>query len=478
MKELEAKQAEHVRAVSISDDFGRWDIPAFWKWLRVADIGAVALGRQRSPKDHSGPQMRPYVRAANITWDGWSLDDVKKMNFDDKEFAHFHLRHGDVLINEGSGSAKEVGKPAVWRDEIRDCCFQNTLLRVRPNSTSPEYLYLYFLFCARTGRFVSSTQGVNIFHIGKTGLAKFPLPVPPLSEQRRIVAKIDNLTNKSKRAREQLDHVPRLVEKYKQAVLAAAFRGDLSGAWREANDVHESWRETTVGALVSDIVAGKNLRCEERPPRNGERGTLKVSAVTWGKFDASQTKTLPTSFVPPAHTRVQVGDFLISRANTVELVGAVVVVDETPTNLYLSDKILRLELDDADKPWLLWYLRSPAGRDKIEEGSSGNQLSMRNLSQNKLRAISLPWPDRKERAEVVRRIEHAFTWIDRLAAEAGSAHKLIDRLNQAILAKAFRGELVPQDPTDEPASALLDRIRAQRTTRQLAPKRKARKASN
>jgi type I restriction enzyme S subunit len=102
---------------------------------------------------------------------------------------------------------------------------------------------------------------------------------------------------------------------------------------------------------------------------------------------------------------------------------------------------------------------------------------MRNLSQSALKSIELPWPSPEERKEIVRRIEAAFAWIDRLAAEATSARKLIDRLDQAILAKAFRGELVPQDPSDEPASVLLTRIRAEREANANNSKRKRRRRS-
>jgi type I restriction enzyme S subunit len=81
-----------------------------------------------------------------------------------------------------------------------------------------------------------------------------------------------------------------------------------------------------------------------------------------------------------------------------------------------------------------------------------------------LRQIKVPWPSGKEREIIIRRIEAAFSWIDHLATEATSARKLIDHLDQAVLGKAFRGELVPQDPNDEPASVLLKRIKAERAT--------------
>jgi type I restriction enzyme S subunit len=206
---------------------GPWPIPSDWKWASVADVGKVSLGRQRSPKDHSGPQMRRYVRAANITWRGLSLVDVKEMNFDDREFSRFKLNIGDVLLNEGSGSAKEVGKPAIWRGEIADCCFQNTLLRVQPTACSSEFLYGYFLFCALTEQFVSSTQGVNIYHIGKDGLAKFPIPLPTKQEQDEIVRLIEKAFAWIDRLSSEVTLARKLIDRLDQAVLAKAFRGEL-----------------------------------------------------------------------------------------------------------------------------------------------------------------------------------------------------------------------------------------------------------
>src|SRR5271166_7150191 len=116
------------------------ELPPGWVTARLDQVAEVRLGRQRSPKNHSGDRMRPYLRAANVTWSGLDLSDVKEMNFTDDESAVYELRAGDVLLTEASGSASEVGKPALWRDEIEGCCFQNTLLRVRSRAPLPEYL--------------------------------------------------------------------------------------------------------------------------------------------------------------------------------------------------------------------------------------------------------------------------------------------------------------------------------------------------
>jgi type I restriction enzyme S subunit len=165
------------------------------------------------------------------------------------------------------------------------------------------------------------------------------------------------------------------------------------------------------------------------------------------------------------------GDVLISRANTVELVGAVVLVQVEPENLYLSDKILRLILDEDLKQWVLWFLRSPSGRDQIEKLATGNQLSMRNISQDALRSIQLPVPDKQARDILLATITSSFARADRLDFEAARAKKLLDRIESTILAKAFRGELVSQNPNDEPASALLTRIRAKRAAVPISKRR-------
>jgi len=135
--------------------------------------------------------MRPYLRAANVTWEGLDLRDVKLMNFTKAESGVYELERGDVVVAEASGSADEVGKPAVWRGEIEGCCFQNTLIRVRTRGASPDYLRYFLLAEARFGRIGRAAPGVGIHHIGAARLSAWPVPVAPLNEQLRIVAALD-----------------------------------------------------------------------------------------------------------------------------------------------------------------------------------------------------------------------------------------------------------------------------------------------
>jgi len=171
--------------------------------------------------------MRPYVRAANITWDGWDLSDVKEMNFDERDFKRFKLQPGDVLINEGSGSADEVGKPAIWNGEVRNCCFQNTLIAVRPHATTSEYLYFVLLNAALSRAFVDEARGVNIHHIGRAGLAQFVIPVPPSEEQQQIVRHIKAAFRAIGELIRDTSRAAQLLDRLDQATLAKAFRGEL-----------------------------------------------------------------------------------------------------------------------------------------------------------------------------------------------------------------------------------------------------------
>ena len=212
-------------------------LPNSWKWARVESIGEVILGRQRSPENHEGPNLRPYVRAANITWEGWDLSDVKQMNFDERDFKRFKLHPGDVLINEGSGSADEVGKPAIWNGEIKNCCFQNTLIAVRPHATTSEYLYFVLLNAALSKAFVDEARGVNIHHIGRAGLAQFPIPVPPSEEQQEIVRRIKAAFKVIDKVEEETSRATQLLDRLDRATLEKAFRGELVLSLQTASTV-------------------------------------------------------------------------------------------------------------------------------------------------------------------------------------------------------------------------------------------------
>ena len=135
------------------------------------------------------PSWDPYFTPLG-RWNGLDLTDVKQMNFAPSEVSTYRLQRGDVLVAEASGSASEVGKPAIWDENLPVCCFQNTLLRLRSEHLLPEYLYFVVLALARSGAFARASKGVGIHHLSKTGIANVMIEVPPVAVQRELVATI------------------------------------------------------------------------------------------------------------------------------------------------------------------------------------------------------------------------------------------------------------------------------------------------
>jgi type I restriction enzyme S subunit len=162
--------------------------PPGWNWVRVDQAGEVMIGRQREPSRHSGPNMRPYLRVANVQEDRIDTNDILQMHFTPDEAEAYALRYGDILLNEGQ-SPELVGRPAMFRDELPGACFQKTLLRFRPGpNVDPEYALLVFRHYLHAGDFRKLARwSTNIAHLTLQRFRSMPFPVPPLAQQRRIV---------------------------------------------------------------------------------------------------------------------------------------------------------------------------------------------------------------------------------------------------------------------------------------------------
>lgn len=210
--------------------------PEGWASASVGQCGFVQLGRQRSPKTRSKNYPRPYIRAANITESGINVTDVLEMDFPPDEFEKFRLKAGDILLSEASGSPEQVGKPVVWAEEIENCCFQNTVIRLKPVTIGSDFLLLVLKHFYTTGAFARLAGGVGINHLGADKFSRMVVPLPPLAEQSRIVDEV-------KRRFAVLSRIERQIE----AALAEAtslrlllFRRALSGKLVNQNGADES----------------------------------------------------------------------------------------------------------------------------------------------------------------------------------------------------------------------------------------------
>lgn len=430
------------------------ELPKGWAECRLDDISAIITGKTPSKK--------------NAEYFGGSIPFIKPGDVNNQGFIEFTQ---ETLTELG---AKTV--PIIPKNSITVTCIGNlgrvgittkesvTNQQINTVVVNPliNYRFIYHYIRTLQHWMESEASATTVSIINKSKFSAAPVYLAPRNEQIRIADKLDSILAKVNKAQSRLDKIPAILKRFRQSVLAAATSGELTKEWREDNQVNVNWREIKVSDIVSKIEAGKSIKCDERPPNGDEFGIIKISAVTWGVYNEEESKTLKDKSVFLESRRVNVGDFLISRANTLELLGMPVIVHKTTKNLMLSDKVLRLVMDDLNKKWLNYYFRSPVGRLKIESGSSGNQESMRNIGQKSLMAIILNDPDLREKREIVRRVESLFSLAELVEKQFQDARKRTDRLTQSILNKAFRGELVAQNPNDEPASLLLEKIRSNR----------------
>jgi len=300
------------------------------------------------------------------------------------------------------------------------------------------------------------------------------VPVPPSTEQHRIVEKIDSLFARSTRARDELAHIPRLIERYRQAVLEAAFRGDLTADWRKANGLAATVTEQTVDMLVMEPIRnGLSVRGSDDPPGIP---ALRLSALRQDKVNLSDCRYLPITTDKASRYLLREGDVLISRGNgTKSFVARSSLVPAVDAPIIFPDTAFRVRLNPqvADAEWFSMLWNAPQVRDQIENLAK-TTAGIWKVSQGDLIAVKLRVPSVAEQIEIIRRIKMAFTALGTIDAEVRRGSSQLARLDASILDKAFAGELVPQDPADEPASVLLKRIQA---TRADAPaKKRGRKA--
>jgi type I restriction enzyme S subunit len=225
--------------------------------------------------------------------------------------------------------------------------------------------------------FDALARGATQRNINRQIIRDFPIDLPPLAEQCRIVDLVAAVDEHNSAAR-------------------AASSAALSSA--EAIVAVMVAKEATSLVALADMLvgieAGKSPTSEDRQPVGGERAVLKVSAVRPGYFDGSQVKVLPTHFIMPEHARLRDGDILITRANTTPLVASVCRISSAPADYYLCDKTLRLvpRFDKVDADYLVIALRLPSVRRQIENAATGTSGSMKNISQDSIRRLSIPLP--------------------------------------------------------------------------------------
>lgn len=342
--------------------------------------------------------------------------------------------------------------------------------------------------------------------------------VPPLNEQRRIVAKLDALFDKSRSIREKLDRAPRLLANLQKSILNAAFRGDLTREWRAKNpnvepasellkriraerrakweadliakgkdpkkakyvepesvdaegvpELPEGWCWASVDGLSTKVVDGVHKK-----PNYVNEGVpfLTVKDLTSGpgiSFEKCRYVTREDHQEFIQRTKPEKGDILITKDGTLGVVRA--IRTDIEFSIFVSLALVKPALE-AMSDYLELAFLSPILQDQMTGTGSGLQ----HIHLTDLRKDMVPLPPLSEQREIVRMVAALLYSVDTLKSKATNIEKRISSINSSLLSKAFSGELVPQDFNDEPARILLDRIRAQKP--ETKPKRRSSKAAS
>lgn len=477
------------------------ELPSSWVWARLDEIADVRLGRQRSPKNHTGSHMRPYLRAANVGWDGLKLNDVKEMNFTDKEAAIYRLREGDIVLSEASGSPGEVGKPAIWNNEIEDCCFQNTLLRVRSHGPDPHYLLHFLRFEAMRGAFVEHSRGVGIHHLGVARLAAWRVPIAPLAAQRRIVAAVEAHLSGLDFADVGLQKAIRRSKGLVAQICEAASCGTLASATFESDQLtadkltHTSvghrrgrppipasfspdrnlppgWSWASIDEISEFVIDG-----DHNPPKRTSIGIPHITAKGVRNFQISLDGCSFVSeqgFAQTARRYLPLpGDVIVTCVGTI---GRTAVV---PTGLEFSaDRNLaaiRLVRNWMLPEFLQLVLNSSTWQNYLIRASSST--AQPHLYLGDLRSLPVPVPPLEHQRRISYVASELLNANNRTVGLARKAQVRVAHLRSGILKRAFSGQLGAHDVNDEATVKIFSKINHSQPTSSSVIKARAPRAS-
>jgi type I restriction enzyme S subunit len=212
--------------VPMKDSGIEWigEIPEHWDVTKLKQIGKIVLGKMLTPKDKGGYNKKNYLRAKNIRWGKVDVNDVKEMWFSDNEINQYRLYANDLLVSEGG----EVGRTAIWLDELDECYIQNSVHKVTlKDPHNPIYFLYQFISQGKIGYFDSIVNRVSIAHLTRERLKEVPFLVPPLQEQQAIANYLDRETSQIDNLIEKTEQSIEYLKEYRTALISSAVTGKI-----------------------------------------------------------------------------------------------------------------------------------------------------------------------------------------------------------------------------------------------------------
>lgn len=426
-----------------------YEVPENWVWVRLGAIAEIVTGGTPSKKhpEYYGGNF-PFYKPSDL--------DQGRLTYDASEYLSEEGKNVSRIIPKNSTAVCCIGS-------IGKCgylmCEGTTNQQI--NSAIPKInsLCLYYYLC--TENFVqdllSMASATTIAIVNKSKMESCAFPLPPLSEQQRIVERIEELFAKLDEAKERLQEVADSFAVRKAAILHKAFTGELTKQWRRENGVSdESWEEKTIGNICSSLKYGTSKKSSD----DGEVVVLRMGNLQNGEIDwsnlayTSDEEDIKKYLLKP-------GDILFNRTNSPELVGKTSIYRGEMPAIYAGYLIkLDYEKNIVVGDYLNYYLNSSKAKEYYMQVKTDG-VSQSNINAKKIGEFEIPLPSLPEQHEIVRLIDDLLARERAAQQAAEQALASIDLMKKSILARAFRGELGTNKASEASALELLQQVLAE-----------------
>lgn len=394
---------------------------AEWKDYTIRDIGTVVTGNTPPKKD-------PENYGGSLVWIK-PPDLDKKMFVSSSEETISEIGKNKVrLLPKGSVLVSCIGN--IGKIAIADCelCTNQQINSIIPNKDIVDSVFLYYAIKRMKFYLEKIASSAVVPLLNKNDFSKIKIKIPPLKTQKKIV----NILERAGKLKEWRAEADGLTEDYLNSLFFEMFDNPVKNP--------KNWEKQKIKSFVINVSAGWSAKGEDRTKKDGELGVLKISAVTWGLFQPNEHKAVKKNNITKSLIHPMKGDILFSRANTRELVAAVCMVNEDREDLFLPDKLWKIEINNeiVNPYYFLFVLRNESFRNELRKKSTGTSGSMLNISKKKLIETDFPIPPIKlqnEFADIVKQVET-------LKSYQSQSKQEIDNLFNTLMQKAFKGELV------------------------------------
>lgn len=422
-------------------------LPENWIETEIGGLCSLKNGRAFKPNEWQTSGL-PIVRIQNLNNSAFAFN-----HFQGEVDERNRLRGGELLF-AWSGTPGTSFGAHVWRGG--EAVLNQHIFRVDFDEALLDKRFFRSAINQKLTELIDVAHGgVGLRHVTKGVFEKTLVALPPRPEQTRIADQLDTLLARVQACNNRFDAIPALLKRFRQTVLDAAVSGSLTHSWRVERNA-ANWSATTVQSICQRrrVITYGVVKLGDVVP-NGTP-CLRTSNVRWLRFELDGMKRIaPSLSAEYSRTILRGGEVLVNVRGTL---GGVAVAGNEMVGWNISREVAVLPIDQSivNPHFAAYWVASDASQKWLagmEKGIAYVGINIEDLRNLPIRLPSLP-----EQAEIVRRVEALFAMADRIEARCTAARAQAQRLTPLVLAKAFRGELVPQDPSDEPASELLARI--------------------